>query len=183
MRRLLDGAFVVIEEIVPAVLLLALTGVIAYGVVMRYFLDSPVSWPNELATALFIWQLFLASAGAARHHMHLGVDAVVTLFPGRWRAAQELLVNLAILAVLLSFILLAWRFAENPTKVLQMINLSYTWIYLAVPVGFGLAAVHVVEDLLRAARGLVAGGYRPPMSAVQALVEMETEGVEQMVRR
>lgn len=173
--RALQRGLVFVEETVPAILLAVLVGAVTYGVVARYVFDSPQTWGNELATALFVWLLFLASAGAARQHMHLGVDAVVTLLPGRWRAAQEVLVNCAILVVLGFFIYLAWKFSLNPTKVLQMINLSYTWIYAAVPVGFGLVAVHVAADVVHGVRGLVSGDYVPPQSSIQAFTELQTE--------
>lgn len=171
----LQRALVFVEETVPAILLFVLVGSVAYGVLARYAFANPQSWVNELAVALFVWQLFLASAGAARKHMHLGVDALVTLLPGRWRAVQELLVNCAILVVLGWFIYLGWKFSLNPTKVLQMINLSYTWIYAAVPVGFGLVALHVGADVVHAARGLLGGGYVPPRASIEAFTEVQTE--------
>lgn len=177
-----NRALVFVEETVPAILLVVLVGSVAYGVLMRYVFGNPQSWVNELAVALFVWQLFLASAGAARQHMHLGVDALVTLLPGRWRAAQELLVSCAILVVLGCFIYLGWNFSLNPTKVLQMIDLSYTWIYAAVPVGFGLVAVHVGADIVHAARGLLSGEYEPPRTSIEAFTEVQTESTGTVVR-
>ncbi len=173
--RAAQRALVFIEETVPAILLAVLVGSIAYGVGARYVFNAPIQWAYELATALFVWQLFLAAAGAARHHMHLGVDALVTRLPGRWRAAQEVLINVAILAMLGSFIYLAWTFSLNTTKELQSINLSYRWIYAAVPVGFGLVAVHVAADIVHAVRGLISGQYAPPPSSIEAYTEVQTE--------
>lgn len=170
-----EKGFVFIEETVPGILLAVLVAVVAWGVTLRYVFDNPVAWANELATALFVWQLFLAAGGAARHHMHLGVDALVTRLPGRWRAAQEVVVNAGILVVLGFFMYLAWLFSLNPTKVLQMIDLSYRWIYAAVPVGFGLVFIHVAADLVKAARGLVGGRYAPPPPSIEAYTEGQTD--------
>lgn len=175
MRNLLHRGVVFLEETIPAVLLAILVASVAYGVLMRYVFGSPVTWVNELAVALFVWQLFLASAGAARKHMHLGVDAFATQLSGRSRALLELLVSCAVLVVLGFFFYLGWKISENPTKELQMINLSYTYVYAAVPVGFALMFVHVAWDAVHAVRGLLGKEYIPPSSSVEALTELQTE--------
>jgi TRAP-type C4-dicarboxylate transport system permease small subunit len=179
----LQRVLVFIEETVPAVLLAVLVGSVAYGVLTRYVFDAPETWVNELSTALFVWQVFLAAAAAARKHLHLGVDALVTLIPGRWRAAQELLVNVAILAVLGYMIYLGWTFSLDPTKKLHMINLSYTWIYAAVPVGFFLVSLHVAADVVHAVRGLLGAEYAPPKSSIEALTEVQTDSSSSVVAR
>jgi len=173
----LQRGFVFVEEIVPSILLAVLVLTIAFSVLMRYVFGNPLNWVTELAVVLFVWQLFLGAAGAARKHMHLGVDAFVNLLTGRLRAAVELLVGCFVLTVLGFFIYLGWTLAFETTKSLLLINLSYTYIYAAVPVGFALVAVHVVEDIVRAARGLLSGAYTPPPASIEAFIEQTEPAV------
>jgi len=167
-------AVVFLEETIPAYLLLALVLAISYGVMMRYVFNNPVLWINQLAAFLFVWQLFLGAAGAARKHMHIGIDVFVSLLPGKARAAQELFASSCILVMLAGFIFLGWGLAFETSKMLQTLGFDYTYVYIAVPVGFALIALHVGEDIVRAARGLWFGGYVPPSTAVDAL--MDTSG-------
>ena len=164
-----------VEETLPAYLLGAMVASIVYSVISRYGFSRPVTWANELAVALSIWQVFLASAGAARRRMHIGVEVLVNLLPPRGRAIQELVVNAVVLVVLGWFVYLGYRFSLQPTKQLRMIGLDYTWIYRAVPAGFGLLAVHIAVDMWSAARGAFRDDYQPPKPGLEALTNFQAE--------
>jgi len=174
--KVLRRGVIFVEETVPAILLSAVAAVVVYGVVMRYGFDKPPTWTNELAEVLFVWSLCLATAGAARKHLHLGVEALATRLSGRARAVQELVAGGLVLVTLAFFIYLGPKLSMHPTKELQMIGLNYRYIYLAVPVGFGLVGVHVLQDMVQAVRGLLAGEYVPPSSSLDGYTDMQTEG-------
>jgi len=175
--KYLQRGLVFLEDIVPSILLATLVLTIGLGVLMRYVFGNSLNWVPQLAIVLFVWQLFLGAAGAARKHMHLGVDAFANLLTGRVRAAQELLVGCFVLTVLGFFIYFGWTLALETAKTLLLINVSYTYIYAAVPVGFALVAVHVVEDTVRAARGLVSGVYNPPPASIDSFIAQTEAGV------
>lgn len=164
-----------VDETLPAYLLGIMVVAIVYAVISRYGFSRPLTWGNELAVALSVWQVFLASAGAARRRMHIGVEVLVNLLPPRGRAVQELVANAVVFGVLVCFVYLGYQFSLQPAKQLQMIGLDYAWIYRAVPAGFSLLALHIAANMWLAARGAFRSDYDPPRPSLEALTEFQAE--------
>lgn len=156
-ERLLGSTATAIEEIVPAVLLIVMTGIVTMDVILRYIFSRSQPWVHELALLLFVWQLFLGAAGAARRRLHIGVEFFAGLLKGRVRALQLLLAQLLMLAILGISAVLAWQFAFAARRDFEVLGVSYRWMYLAVPVGLGLFFIHVTGHAFGHLRGLVAG--------------------------
>lgn len=74
-------------------------------VVARYFLSSPLIWPEEVVTLLIVWMTFLGSIVVARKGEHIAVDLIFASLSARWQNRLHLIFDLAI-AIILG--LLAW---------------------------------------------------------------------------
>ena len=70
------------------------------NVFMRYFLNHPLQWNDEVVTGLFVWTVFIGSAYAYRKHAHLGVDIVVNLMHGKTKAMVQDIISILELLVL-----------------------------------------------------------------------------------
>ncbi|MGE5791192.1 MAG: TRAP transporter small permease, partial [Bacteroidota bacterium] len=64
-----------------ALLMLALTGVILYAVVMRYFFNAAPSWSEEVPRVLFLWVTYLAIAVAVKQGRSLRVTFLLDRLP------------------------------------------------------------------------------------------------------
>lgn len=161
--QLLGKAATVIEEIIPAVLLAAMTGIVTTDVILRYIFSRPQPWVHELALLLFVWQLFLGAAGAARRRLHIGVEFFAGFLRGRLRSLQLLLAQLLMLGILGISAALAWQFALVARRDFEALGVSYRWMYMAVPVGLGLFSIHVAGHAFGHARGLAVGAVASPI--------------------
>lgn len=167
--RFLDraiGALATLGVALAAIGLIASMFLIAYSVVMRYFLNQPVSWIDELVGYLLVASVMLAGADALRHGEHIAVDIVTERLGPRGRRAIALA---GLAAVALAAALLTVEGADmvafsrtvgllsNGTLAVPM------WIpQLAVPVGAALlGAAAVVGFALALTR-------RRPAAAVRA---------------
>ena len=74
MRRFLTN----FEEIIAGVALVAMVGLIVYGIVNRYVLQRPSVWAPELAGLFFTWAVFLGAAAAWKRDMHISIDFIAT---------------------------------------------------------------------------------------------------------
>ena len=70
-----------LEEAFLAFLLAAMVVVTFSQVVARYVFNSGVIWALELTTFLFAWLVIMGISYGIRVHSHIGVDALVKLFP------------------------------------------------------------------------------------------------------
>ena len=62
-------------------LTLALVFVAGTQISLRVLFDLPLSWTEEVARYTFIWWVFFGAIIAFREGRHLGIDALVNLFP------------------------------------------------------------------------------------------------------
>jgi len=136
--------------------------VVAVDVFGRYVLNSPLQGAGEAARLLFVWQVFLASAGALRRGLHVGIDFIVERFPARLRALIDLAVNAVVLAMLLVVGWMGFGLAlSSATERFQMLDLPYTYALMGIPAGCLLMSVHLAANIVAAARGAAANNYRP----------------------
>ncbi len=141
MKRILHN----IPEILSGAALLVVILSVCYGVLSRYVLRSPATWSNELATITFTWVVFLGASAAFKRKMHIGIDLLVKSVPPKIRTGLEFFTNLLILLFIGYMTVMGVIFSlhayKQPTSVLRIPN---TYVYMAVPVGFGLMLVYEV---------------------------------------
>jgi TRAP-type C4-dicarboxylate transport system permease small subunit len=106
-KNILDTVLLYIKkaEIVLIVLMATLiVSVIAAQVFMRYFLDRPFTWVEELATLTLIYLCFFAADVVYKEKLHISVDYFVKKLPYKVQRIINLLINSSI--VLFFFIII-----------------------------------------------------------------------------
>jgi TRAP-type C4-dicarboxylate transport system permease small subunit len=122
-------------------------------VFFRYFLDSPLTWSDELARYLFVWCAFLGWVIAARRRSHLAITLVHSRLSPRPRAALAACAALAAVAfaIVLGYygVRITLRNADVETP-----SLFFTIgvVYAIVPAAALAVALHALGDLVAAVR-------------------------------
>src|SRR5205809_4022611 len=96
----LDRALELAIYYASALLMLALTGVILYAVVARYFFNAAPIWSEEVPRVIFLWVTYLAVAVAVKRGQTLRVTFLLEKFPPLGRLWLELSMHLSILVML-----------------------------------------------------------------------------------
>ncbi|AML53151.1 TRAP transporter small permease [Falsihalocynthiibacter arcticus] len=101
-----------IEETLIAIILGAMTLITFANVVVRQ-MDGNILWALESTVFLFGWLVLLGASYAVKKGAHLGVDAVINLFPAKGRRALAL-ISITI-CIVFSFLMLkgAWDYWAN----------------------------------------------------------------------
>jgi TRAP-type C4-dicarboxylate transport system permease small subunit len=117
-------------------LLLVMLGSIGGQVFMRYVLNAPWHWSEELARYSMVWMAMLGAALAARHRMQIALNDLLPLRGWRLRAlsAAVTLIALAILALLFWYSWVVFGRVSRQTMAALRISMSYA--YGALPAGF-----------------------------------------------
>ncbi len=138
------------EEIIGAVLLVAMCLVAVAKVASRYVLASPFSWTEELATILFSWVVFVGASLALKKNEHFSMDVLVDLLP---RAPKRLVQTIGLGLVTVFCVLIVCygvRLAVLNWQVkTAVLEISRAWLYLAVPFGGALMLLRTIEMLVR----------------------------------
>lgn len=152
LARLVDR----VEEALAAALLVAMTAVTFAQVVARYVFNSGAVWALELTVFLFAWLVLIGASHLVKTNGHLGISAIVTLFP----TARQRQFGLAACAACLVYAgLLLWGAIDYVTR-LHSIGIHAhdlgvpKWIpLLALPLGLGLLLLRFAQAALAILRG------------------------------
>lgn len=103
MKRL-DRALEFTIYYLSAALMLALTLVILYAVVARYFFNAAPAWSDEVPRVIFLWCTYIGIAVAVKRGQSLKVTFVLDRLPPLGRLSLEMFMHVSIF-VMLAFLL------------------------------------------------------------------------------
>ena len=138
---------------------IGLVGILALnvfvGVFWRYVLNDSLPWYEESAKYLMLWMVFCACPIVLKNRGHISLDMLPLALPPRLRNFNYLIIYSASLALTLVFVWhgtgLAWiARGQSPTSV----DISFFYVYAAIPFGCAVMALISLEFWLRALRGI-----------------------------
>ena len=147
MKKFLDS----FEEYLLAGSLMFSLGLIGLQVVMRYIFQNSLSWTEEMARYLFIWQTWLGASYAARMGRHIRIETIFDFIQGE---RNKKIFNLAVHCVWLGFCVFLTYLTCTMAGMLYdsgqttaALGILIVIPYAAVPVGCGLMALRLVGHI------------------------------------
>lgn len=138
-----------IELALARIGLLAIVVIILAGGISRAF-GHPVIWSLEIAMVCFAWVSMLAIDYAMQHRRHIGIDALVRLFPPQIQRLCLWINELLILGFLICGVWFGYSFTwTTHHQVLPITEISLAWLNSAVPTGCLLMLITTVNYLLQ----------------------------------
>ncbi len=163
-----------LEESLLAALLCAMTLLSFSQVVMRYGFNAGWLWALEVNFYLFGWLVLLGISYGVRVKAHIGVDAVVRLFPPRvQRSVGILVVALAILYTCLMFYG-SWVYISKLRTLgveAEDIPIQRWILSLCLPIGFALLLYRLMQMGWRVVTGQ-SPGYELADEAQEAIRDL-----------
>jgi len=133
------------EKFIVGLLALSATAIAFYAAVMRYTLEKPPDWGEEMATYLLIWAVFIAASTLAGEKGHVAATLLVERFPFKTRRILAILNGLlamgfCILICILGYKIVAYAFLADQRS-LTALRLPLWIPYLSVASGCTLVAI------------------------------------------
>ena len=128
----------VVERVLEAACVgLMLTAVLAacLQVVLRYVFNSGLPWPEELATWVFAWAVFLGMAVATARDGHICIDVVTRALPERPRAYLVLFNRAAMAATSIMLVVHGWDYVSRAISASPALQWPMKFFFVAVPIG------------------------------------------------
>lgn len=147
------------ELILASTCIIITTSLVMLNVIMRYFFKTGIYWSEEVATACFVWSVFIGSAAGYKHKAHVGVDMLVNLCPPTLKKIISIVVDLILLLIngyitYIAVIYLSLSY-KKPTPVL---GISTAYISSSILVSFALMTIYAVYFLIQDIRKNTEGG-------------------------
>ena len=135
-------------------LMTAITACVFLQVITRYVLAYPLDWPEELARMLFVWVALLGAVLALRRAAHFSIEALTNAFTDPMRRAVSVCLRFTLVGFL---VLVAYLGLDATLRVREQVSsameISMSYGYASVPVGFALMALEMARSIWRDARG------------------------------
>lgn len=146
------------EMIIAGFLLVAMTLLLAVQIVERYILGSSIVWLEEIARICFVWTIYFSAAGATRDDRHIRIE-ILDLFLGpaalKWVTlfADVLTIGFDLVIVWLGILLVQSSIQYG--DVTSVTNIPMGFIYVVIPVCYGLMAYRLYRFNMRKRAGMV----------------------------
>ncbi|WP_297777489.1 TRAP transporter small permease [uncultured Roseovarius sp.] len=129
----------------------------AIEVIRREVFAYSSVWGEEIVRYAFIYLAWIGAAAAVRERAHIRIDVIMHYVGPRLKAALYILGDLVMAAVAIVALYWSWETVLVSAKfgsVSAGLRVSMVWFLLAVPVGFGLMLLRLVQSFLRDLRAL-----------------------------
>ena len=129
----------------------------AVEVLRREIFSYSSIWGEEIVRYSFIYLAWIGAAAAVKERAHIRIDVILHYLGTRAKAVVYIfgdLVMFGVAAVALHYswetVAVSWKFGS----VSHGLRVPMTWFLMAVPIGFGLMILRLVQSLLRDLRSL-----------------------------
>ncbi len=116
-------------------------------IVCREFFTA-LHWSEELIRYLLVWATFLGAGSVYRRMGHISVGVVQDIAPPRLRTVMRILCHLLCGTFFVVVALYGLDYAAMQARQLSpALRIPMSRVYMAIPVGCAIMAVHVVDRL------------------------------------
>lgn len=155
MKQILSKIWYHLEEIFLIPSLIFSVGLIFVQVVMRYIFNNSISWSEELARYIYIWQTWIGVSYAARNGTHLRISMIKDRLPKNGQKVLELFVTAIWIAFAIFIIyqgIVSVKTIAGFGQMSSALQIPMQFCYAAIPVGMILMCLRLVEQTIRSFR-------------------------------
>jgi TRAP-type C4-dicarboxylate transport system permease small subunit len=113
--------------------------VLTFGaVVMRYFINRPIIWGEEVQLFCIVFMVFFGAGAGFRAGAHVAIDFLVDLFPPKAQKTVETVIWLCSIAILCYFTVQSAGFVGQmfrTRRTSEILDIPYFITYAAFPIG------------------------------------------------
>lgn len=135
------------DDIMAMLCLSLLVIVTTVGVFMRYALERPLLWGEEVQILLFVWAVFFGAASVMKGDGHIGIDIFIQYLPPKILRAVHIFDNMIVLLILAVLTVLGVQLSiRGWVQMTPILAIKWTFMELAIPVG-GVLMIYQLSKL------------------------------------
>ncbi|MCM3411859.1 TRAP transporter small permease [Metabacillus litoralis] len=145
-KRISDAVFTIEKYLVIVLMTIMLVSLVA-GVTYRYFLNSPLSWPEELAIIMLVWVTFVGGSMSIKRQQAAAVSILLDRLQPKLRKILLIIGFSLIIAFCGYLIYLCINWVSAPSVFMQKLpslGVAMFYPYLAIPIGFIGMGIHSI---------------------------------------
>ncbi len=129
-----------------------LVGTMFIEVVRRELFSYSSIWGEEIVRYSFIYLAWIGAAAAVKERGHIRIDVIMNYVPQKIKTLLYIFGDIVMFAVALIALLYSWEAVHTSWKfgsVSHGLRVSQVWFLFAVPFGFGLVMLRLIQSFLR----------------------------------
>lgn len=138
------------EEFISGAFLCVTVLVVVLNVILRYIFNTGLIWVSEVATACFVWAVFVGAAAAYKHKMHIGIDLFLKIFPRKFQLLINVIIDVMMVLISGYIAYLSVIFIQNSYhKVTPVLGISSAFVSSSLLVGFSLICFYSLKFFIK----------------------------------
>ncbi len=126
----------------------------------RFFLSYSSIWSEEIARYAFIYISWIGASAAIKERAHIRIDVILPLLSNKWKTIVFIFGD--IITLILAVIALYWSMEPvlnsiHFGSVTHGLRISQAWFLAAVPLGFTMIVLRLLQSIKRDVCDLKAG--------------------------
>ncbi|MDO5548801.1 MAG: TRAP transporter small permease [Eubacteriales bacterium] len=146
-----------LEELLLAVLLIAITIVMVVQIIMRYVFQNSLTWAEELSCILLVWSGFLSVSYTLRRNTAMRLTMLVAAFPRLVRNAVLLLTQILVMVFFGLLTTYSLALLSNTQQITPALGLPMVYVYASVLIGCALSTIRAAQNVFRIIRHFKTG--------------------------
>lgn len=132
------------------ILLFIMVIVVFAQVVIRYALNNPLAWSEEIARYILVWLTFLGAAYAMSKQAHVGVEVFVKLFPVKIQKGVLVLATFVSLFFFAIMIYQGYLFAlRTMTQTSPVLHFPMGGVYSVIPLSGIILSINLIYNTIQ----------------------------------
>ncbi|OIJ14044.1 TRAP transporter small permease protein [Anaerobacillus arseniciselenatis] len=171
-----------VEESLLVIFSVIMVVVIALQVFMRFVLGSSLAWSEELARYCFIWLVYIGISYGVKKQRHIKVDVVLIMLKDKLKVVLSIIANIIFLGFALFVIIYGYGVAAKVLawgQVSPALHMPMGLVYMATPVGMGLTAIRLIQQLIKQFKSLFGEETFDVKTEHELLLESEEEAIKE----
>jgi C4-dicarboxylate transporter DctQ subunit len=146
------------EDYLAGTLIVSGLLLIFIGVFWRYFLNTPLTWIDEISGYLVVWGALIGSAVALREGQHIQVDFIYDRVSPKWQRVFNIISNVLGILFCLFFLFYGSKLLQLYFKTMQQsteTGINLWLVFLVIPISSLMLGLRFVERFFHSMKGVV----------------------------
>lgn len=139
------------ENYFVGIMIILATLLLFTNIILRYFFNANTTWAEEFVRYSMIWITFIGMAICFKKGIHFSVDVLIKSLPDKGSRLLQIIINIISIIFMLMLIYYGMEitiFNFHSGQITPSLEISISWVYLAIPVGAALSLLHLILNTI-----------------------------------
>ena len=139
------------EEVLLIISLVITVCLIFAQILMRWLFNNSITWSEELARYIFIWQIWLGTSIGFKDDKHIKITIIRDKFNEKGRAVYDIIARLILLAFCAFMVVMGMKMVQqlvNTHYLSAALRMPMSWVYMALPFSSLIVCLRIIAKIV-----------------------------------